>query len=244
MTTQITTYRIIPDKWKVFSGSALKVIAVITMFIDHVGCHLVNQKIVLLQLGPTKLLLYRLMRDIGRLAFPIFCFLLIEGFLHTRSRLRYGISLAALAVISEVPYNLEHTGTLFYQEQNVFFTLTLGYLGLCAIERFRKKPWLCLLCILGLAIVSNHLNADYKISGYAFILLLYALRENELLRFFIALMLNNFRFTMVAFIPISLYNGKRGFIRTPFLKYLFYFIYPAHIFVIYLIKANTIGFVQ
>ncbi len=57
-------------------------------------------------------------------------------------------------------------------------------------------------------------------------------------RIFPALILNNFRFSMLAFLPISLYNGKRGFIRGAFLKYLFYFIYPLHIFIIYLIKLN------
>ena len=98
----MTEFHIIPDKWNVFSGSALKVIAVLSMFIDHVGCHLVDKKMVLLQLGSHKLLLYRLMRDLGRFAFPIFCFLLIEGFLHTRSKVRYGVSLAALAVISAI----------------------------------------------------------------------------------------------------------------------------------------------
>lgn len=240
----MTEYHIIPDKWKVFSGSTLKVIATVSMLIDHAGSYLVDKNIVLLQLGTHKLLLYRLMRDLGRFAFPIFCFLLIEGFLHTRSKLRYGISLAALAVISEIPFNLVHTGTLFFRGQNVFFTLTLGFLGLCALERFRRKPWICLLCILGLAIVSIHLEADYNISGFAFIMLLYALRKNELLRIFTALLLNNFRFVMLSFLPISLYNGRRGFIKGPFLKYLFYFIYPAHIFVIYLIKANTVGFIQ
>ena len=49
---------------------------------------------------------------------------------------------------------------------------------------------------------------------------------------------------MLSFLLISLYNGRRGFIKGPFLKYLFYFIYPAHIFVIYLIKASTVGFIQ
>ena len=91
---------VIPDRWKVFSGSSLKLIAVISMFIDHVGVHLVDQGIILVQIGEYKLTLYRLMRDLGRFAFPIFCFLLNEGFLHTRNKVRYGISLAALAVIS------------------------------------------------------------------------------------------------------------------------------------------------
>ncbi len=233
---------VIPDRFRVLSGSMLKVIAVISMFIDHVGCHLVDRGIVLLQIGNYNLTLYRLMRDLGRFAFPIFCFLLIEGFLHTRNKLRYGASLAVLAVISEIPYDLEHNGTLFYPEQNVFFTLLLGYLGLCAIERFREKPVFALLILTGLMIVSYYLEADYKIQGFGFIILLYALREQKIMRIFTALLLNNYRFTMLAFLPVSLYNGKRGFIRGAFLKYLFYFIYPIHILIIYLIKLNFIGF--
>ena len=232
----------IPDRFRVLSGSMLKLIAVISMIIDHVGCHLVDHNIILLQAGGYKLPLYRLMRDLGRFAFPIFCFLLIEGFLHTRNKIRYGASLAILAVISEIPYDLEHNGTLYYPEQNVFFTLLLGYLGLCAIERFREKPLRVFLSLLCLAVVSYFLDADYSIQGFAFIILLYALREQKILRVFTAVLLNNFRFAALAFLPISLYNGKRGFIRGAFLKYLFYLIYPVHIFIIYLIKLNYIGF--
>ena len=122
--------------------------------------------------------------------------------------------------------------------QNVFFTLLLGYLAMCAIERFREKPLRVFLSLLCLAVVSYFLDADYSIQGFAFIILLYALRGQMVLRIFPALILNNFRFSMLAFLPISLYNGKRGFIRGAFLKYLFYFIYPLHIFIIYLIKLN------
>lgn len=219
----------IPDRFRVLSGSALKLIAVVSMIIDHVGCHLVDQSIVLLQAGAYRLTLYRLMRDLGRFAFPIFCFLLIEGFLHTRSKTRYGASLAILAVISEIPYDLEHNGTLLYPKQNVFFTLLLGYIGLCAIARFREKPLFAFLSLLELLVVCYYLNADYWVQGFAFIILLYALREQKLLKIFTAFLLNNFRFVLLAFLPISLYNGKRGFIRGAFLKYLFYLIYPVHI---------------
>ena len=232
----------IPDRFRVLSGSALKLIAVVSMIIDHVGCHLVDQSIVLLQAGAYRLTLYRLMRDLGRFAFPIFCFLLIEGFLHTRSKTRYGASLAILAVISEIPYDLEHNGTLLYPKQNVFFTLLLGYIGLCAIERFREKLLTVFLSLLGTTVISCFLSADYDVQGFAFIILLYALREQKLLRVLIAFLLNNYRFVALAFLPISLYNGKRGFIRGAFLKYLFYLIYPVHIFIIYLIKLNFIGF--
>lgn len=236
------TYQLIPDRFKVLSGSALKLIAVITMFIDHVGCHLVDKSVVLFTFGGHSLTLYRLMRDLGRFAFPIFCFLLIEGFLHTRNKIRYGASLLILALISEIPYDLEHTGTFFYEEQNVFFTLFFGFLGLCAIGRFRQKPLIALLCLVALTAVTIHFHADYGVHGFGLIILLYALREHELARIFTGLLLNNYRFVMLAFLPITLYNGKRGFIRGAFLKYLFYFIYPAHILAIYFIKANTIGF--
>lgn len=232
----------LPDKFKIISGSVLKVIAVVTMIIDHIGVHLINRKIVLLQIGGHELTLYSAMRDIGRLAFPIFCFLLIEGFLHTRSRKRYGISLFIFALVSEIPWNLEHTGTFLYEEQNVFFTLFLGYLGLCTIEYFKARPIVQFLSLLGLAALSVVLKTDYSISGYCFIILLYVLREYEVLRTFTAPILSNYRFVLFAFLPISMYNGKRGFIKGKFLKYAFYVIYPLHIFIIYLIKANTIGF--
>ena len=149
---------------------------------------------------------------------------------------------AVLAVISEIPFDLEHNGTFFYSEQNVFFTLLLGYLGLCAIARFREKPLFAFLSLLELLVVCYYLNADYWVQGFAFIILLYALREQKLLKIFTAFLLNNFRFVLLAFLPIALYNGKRGFIRGAFLKYLFYLIYPLHIFIIYLIKLNFIGF--
>ena len=180
----------IPDRFRVLSGSMLKLIAVVSMFIDHVGVHLVDQSIILLQFGTYKLTLYRLMRDLGRFAFPIL----------------------------------------------------LGFLGLCAIARFREKPLFAFLSLLGLMVVSYYLNADYWVQGFAFIILLYALREQKLLRIFTAFLLNNFRFVLLAFLPIALYNGKRGFIRGAFLKYLFYLIYPLHIFIIYLIKLNLTGF--
>ena len=232
----------LPNKFKIISGSALKVIAVMTMIIDHIGAHLINREIVLLQIGGYELTLYRAMRDVGRLAFPIFCFLLIEGFLHTRNRKRYGISLFIFALVSEIPWNLEHTGTIFFKEQNVFFTLLLGYLGMCAIEYFKTRPIIQFLSLLGLAILSVVLKTDYSISGYCFIILLYMLREHEVMRIFTTSLLSNYRFVLLAFFLISMYNGKRGFIKGKFLKYAFYAIYPLHIFIIYLIKANLIGF--
>lgn len=88
---------VFPEKYRILSGSALKMIAVITMLIDHIGAVLLSmyqpaQKILFTLFG-REYNVYLIFRDIGRAAFPIFCFLLLEGFRHTRSRFRYGRNL-------------------------------------------------------------------------------------------------------------------------------------------------------
>ena len=107
-------------------GSALKLIAVITMLVDHVGAGLFPEII--------------WMRMVGRLAFPIFAFLLCEGFAHTRDIRRYAVRLGAFALISEVPFNLLHSYRLFdLNAQNVFFTLLIGLLTLYGIDRLAGR---------------------------------------------------------------------------------------------------------
>ena len=141
-------------------GSTLKIIAIITMFIDHIGAVVLEGK--LSDLGMAQAmqtqeglqefmaqygvlyLMDMIMRLIGRMGFPIFCFLLIEGFMHTRSRLKYGRNLLLFALISEVPFDLAITrgmgdvpkiGGVFYPYyQNVFFTLFIGLLCMCGYE--------------------------------------------------------------------------------------------------------------
>lgn len=223
-------YRIIPDKFRFLSGSMIKLIAVITMLIDHTACYFFTR-------GEMP---YTLMRGIGRIAFPIFAFLLAEGFIYTRNRLKYGTGLLICAVLSELPFNLVHTGTVFYYEgQNVFFTLFFGFLGMCVITYIKKYPLLQIACLIALGVAAALLNTDYKVVGVAFILLMFALRENELVRPFAVFMLGNSWWALGAFVPISFYNGKRGFIKGPVLKYAFYAFYPVHLFVMYLIKYRV-----
>ena len=124
----------IPQKYKVFSGSALKMIAVVTMLIDHVGHILLSQYPLAVdvwcEIGEEQISLYWIFRTIGRTAFPIYCFLLTEGYIHTHDRKKYGLNLLVFALISEIPWNLEHVGKIAYPDkQNVFFTLFLGYIG-------------------------------------------------------------------------------------------------------------------
>ena len=79
--------------------------------------------------------------------------------------------------------------------------------------------------------------------GFGFILLLYCFRNHKILQAVLGCCFLSSRWIGgLAFIPINLYNGKRGFIRGRFLKYAFYAAYPLHIFIIYLIKKHTVGF--
>ena len=235
---------IIPDKYKILSGSALKCIALFTMIIDHVGYHLVRHlDIVLLQLGQRTITLDFLMGKIGRLAFPIFCFLLVEGFLHTHDRWKYGRNLLVFALISEIPWNLVYTGTLHYTKQNVFFTLFFRFVGLCCIESLREKPRQQLAALLVLTITTTYFKADYGVVGFGLILLLYCLRNHKILQAVLGCCFLSSRWVGgLAFIPINLYNGERGFIHGRFLKYAFYAAYPLHLFIIYLIRKNSFGY--
>ena len=231
------------DRWKFLSGSWLKILAVVTMLIDHLAYFLWYDnpefQTVFFSLRGREVTIWALLRMIGRLAFPLFAFLLVEGFQHTHDRKKYGLNLFIFALISEIPWNLVHSGTLFYPRQNVMFTLLLGYLGLCALEYFREDKLRMTLSVLGLFVVGFFARADYGYLGYAFILLLYALRGNEVVRAIAGCAaLPSHLIGGMAFIPIAFYNGERGFIKGPVGKYLFYAFYPVHLLVIWLIETH------
>ena len=94
----------LPEKLQILSGSALKLIAIIVMLIDHGAYILLSQHpsgfTPLFYIGGNAYTPYRICRDIGRIAFPIFCFLLLEGFCHTHDRRKYGRNLLLFALIS------------------------------------------------------------------------------------------------------------------------------------------------
>ena len=236
--------RILPEKWHILSGSALKMIAVITMLIDHIGYALLYRNPIPLftVLGRT-VTLYAVCRGIGRIAFPIFAFLLVEGFLHTRDRKRYAIGLGVFALLSEIPHDLmTHRVLLEISEQNIFFSLLLGLLGIWTIERFSDRPLRMTALLLALLAGSFVFRVDYKISGFCFILLLYVLRDRPILRAVIGTgVLSSTWKAGLAFVPIALYNGKRGFIKGRILKYAFYLFYPVHLLILYWIGRSIYG---
>ena len=234
---------IFPAKMQILSGSALKLLAIIIMAIDHTAHVVLSRWLPAMQplfvIGNTEYSLYRICRDIGRSAFPIFCFLLIEGFLHTSNRFRYGRNLFLFALLSEIPFNCVFQVNSIWDaaHQNVFFTLFFGYLAMCAWEYFENRPLLQGSCLTALCVLSYHFRADYGIRGFLFILLLYFLRHEKLAQ---TLMGSFFLYwewkACFAFLSLNMYNGKRGFIRGKFGKYFFYIFYPLHLVVLEIIR--------
>ncbi|MCR5009531.1 MAG: conjugal transfer protein TraX [Clostridia bacterium] len=230
-----------PERFRILSGSALKVIALICMIIDHTAksfyskLSLIVFKIPLLTKHKD---LYWLMTRIGRIAFPIYCFLLVEGFLHTRDKKKYALRLFVFAVISEIPWDLIHFNKVFdLSGQNVFFTLFLGVLGMFLFEHFENNRVRQVVSLLLIMLVTIFLRADYGISGFCFILMLYALHDKWLLKSVIGCgFLSSTFFAGLAFLPINLYNEKRGFIKGKVLQYAFYAIYPIHLLILHFIR--------
>ena len=228
-------------KWKCISGSVLKLIAMLAMLIDHVALFWLAEHADILKplftVGETQVSVYYLLRSVGRVAFPLYCFLLTEGFLHTADRRRYGINLLVFALISELPWNFVHSGTWLYSTQNVFFTLFFGYCALCMIQSLQKRPVACSVGILLLFAVAYFFNADYGYMGVAAIIAMYVLRSQWIVRTVVCTCLFGARWRAgLAFVPIALYNGKRGFIKGKPGKYICYAFYPVHLLILGLLR--------
>ena len=189
-------------------------------------------------LGEKAINLRLIMHTIGRTAFPIFAFLITEGFTHTHDRKKYGLNLLIFALISEIPWNLARSGDFFYHRQNVFFTLFLGYLGICAIEYFKTNRKHMGGTLLLLFCSSLLLKADYGAFGFGFIILLYLLKSNKILMAVIGSCVLPSRWIGgMAFIPILMYNGKRGFAKSKWTKYAFYIFYPLHLMILFICRT-------
>lgn len=232
------------NKYQFLSGSVLKLIAMITMLMDHIGYVFGAFPVFrtpLFTVFDTTVTLYFILRKIGRLAFPIYCFLIGEGLRHTRSQFKYLLRLLIFAALSEIPFNLMISGQLrCHTHQNVFFTLFLGAAAICIYRsKLKALPKAALmLLILG---VSTILDADYGTAGMVAILLIYALRGHTIVQALAGYPLfSGGVYAIAAFIPISMYSGKRGFVKGNFLKTAFYLFYPLHIALLVTIKRLII----
>ena len=199
---------------RTFSGTALKTIACITMLVDHIGASCIEAGILTPGLDAGTLSqdtlsaypLYRLdmvLRFTGRLAFPLFCFLLVEGFVHTHNVKGYLGRLVLFGILSEVPFDLAFFRTPFDPSaQNVYWTLALAA------------------------------NTDYNAIGVIIICALYLTRTNRKRQCLAGALLFMFELTApLAFVLVWFYNGQRG-ACSPLQKKAFYWFYPVHLLVL------------
>lgn len=237
-----------------FSADMLKLTAMITMFIDHIGAGILKNLFIRVPLSAKTndilTTIYQILRLIGRISFPLYCFLLVQGFLHTKSRSKYAGNLLLFALLSEYPFDFMFEGTLDFSSQNVIFTLLIGLLTLWGIEKAGSRISLKVLISAAGMFTAAILHTDYSWTGILLILSLYFLRENRfyqctisLILFFSAYVFRtagtcgsiwqavlqqlSSKYTLsFAFWMMYRYNGRRYFQHG---KYLFYFFYPVHL---------------
>lgn len=235
---------------KIINNNTLKIIAIILMLLDHLWGTIIpgNQWMTL----------------IGRMAFPIFAFLIVEGFFHTSDLKKYMKRLFIFGLISEIPFNLIYTGSIIFPfHQNVMFTLLLGLLIINEIDKLKnnkeiKKKIIPILKIFLFLLISIIGFVDYGVTGVLTIVVFYLFRGFKLawigqlislillyIVFFEgqSVILNIFNYEyflplqsigVLSLIFIWLYNGEKGK-NNKLIKYLFYSFYPVHMLVIYLI---------
>lgn len=239
--------------WHGISGSTIKIIAVAAMLIDHVAATVLERQITVAGYfrngvigldGLGIYIVYLVMRLIGRLGFPIFCFLLVEGFQRTRNVKKYALRLGLFALISEVPFDLAFCGRTYYPSyQNVYFTLFFGLLALWGIDWIGKRGLpKAVEILLGAAAAgacmsaAHFLKTDYAATGVLTIIVMYLFRKKKVISMLTGcIVLTIMSFSEItaffALIPIALYNGKRGLK----MKYFFYGFYPVHLALLYLL---------
>lgn len=242
------------------SSFGLKRVAMASMVIDHIGSFLlrammdpyrVDGMLVVNQESPSPLrwlmLGWEVCDILGAIAFPIFCFLVAEGFLHTRDRLRYGRQMLWFALLSEIPYNLAHYQTGFsLRLQNVMFTLACAILTLLLISKAEERwaeqkvvRWGMTAAAVAAGMVMAFLiRGEYVFLGPLAAALVYLLRNRGRLRIAgLAPLLIVSPWTALSVPFLLCYNGQRG----KGSKWFFYLFYPAHFLVFAALAAVIRG---
>lgn len=235
-------------KYKCINSFALKMIAIITMVIDHVGAVLFPMNMIF--------------RYIGRISFPLFVFLLVEGSIHTSKIRKYELRMFLFALISEIPFDLAFSNEIVdIHFQNVFWTLTIGLVMLDLIQngasyvkghkgKMLQEVWIegqpipmvwQFVVVAVCACVAQALQTDYGAGGILLIYFIWMLHENVIAQAVAFVIISLLFFGsvelpgVIAFLPIFLYNRKKG----PSAKYVFYAFYPVHLFILHLIQMST-----
>ncbi|MCD7859762.1 MAG: conjugal transfer protein TraX [Firmicutes bacterium] len=212
------------------SREQLKGIAMLTMLIDHIGAVLLPGALVL--------------RGIGRLSFPIFCFFIAQGYAHTRSVPKYLARLLIFGVLSEVPFDLAFYSQPFYWGyQNVMWTLALGLVAIWCADLGERGSRLWLLGVLGALLAAYFGRTDYGAFGVSAVLLCHYLPRlphryafGALLFAALCIVHNNLVELLgsLSFALLALYSGEKAS-HSRVLRYAFYAFYPLHLLALWAI---------
>lgn len=219
------------------SANILKLVALLSMTIDHVGCFLFPEQ--------------EWMRIVGRIAFPIFAYMISEGCRHTKNRRRYLLRIAGIGIVMQlVSYVV--SGSL-YQSVFITFTLSIGMIYLFDMARTRRRVEDSIYVFIAVSVIgflciglpqllpNTDYAIDYSIVGVALPVICYLIEDARvrLIAFGIGLLaLAGYYggvqwYGLLAILFIAVYNGKRGKLS---FKNLFYYYYPAHLCIIYAIQ--------
>ena len=244
----------------------LKLIACLTMLIDHIGYEIVYPIYASMSVASAADLpevrmiykLYLLCRCIGRIAFPIFAFLLVEGIHRTKDRKKYAKRLAVGAILAEIPYNLVVSGSISGPKQSVMATLLLGFLAVHYMEKCRSLAWKPVV-LLPFAVLAEVFQVDYGWEGIVLIALFELSREMHspnlvrtggmivLFHYMSSavLQLGNFTLPMQVLGVLSMpfiagYDGRK-LTRSKVVQWLFYLFYPAHLLILWAVGRLLTG---
>ena len=216
----------------------LKLLACVSMLIDHVGLIFLPQFVWL--------------RIIGRIAFPIYCFLLVEGVCHTKNPMKYALRLGICVVLSELPYDLAFYGQITMADQNVILTLFIGF-WMAMSMKMTKNILVQMVLVVPFALLAQGLHTDYGGLGVVLIAVFFLTKgvSSALMLQLMSIpavlyLMNTFpvevagmwipieMFALLALVPIGLYSGRK-FTHSKLVQWGFYLFYPVHLTVLYLI---------
>lgn len=229
---------------KEYNGANLKIIAMITMFIDHIGA-IIIEKSYLYHASEGWQILDIILRQIGRLSFPLYCFLLVEAFLHTRNRKNYAIRVLLLAFLSEIQYDMAFSLGWNTGRQNVLFTLFLGFILIQILSKLEEKfagisfYLISAIPITITCILAYILNSSYTYKGILLITVLYLFRRDNKTKCILgAIIMSQTVAAIVSFIFMYKYNGQKGENRIP--NWIYQIFYPVHILILWGVRCLII----
>ena len=229
------------SKIRIFSGAQLKYIAFLSMLIDHV-----NKALMYPLLTENGFLRYvsDVFDILGRVAFPIFMFFLVEGFFKTGNRFKYLLNLIIFGIISEIPFDLFQSAVLFQpNSNNVMFTLALALVMIWVIDELKVPKsyiippvlWfpVSIIIVITTCLLSMIWGLDYEYHGILIAYFFYIFRNNSILSIIGGyLSIVKTPWALLGFGLTLTYNGKRGK-QNKILNYLFY---PVHLLILGLLR--------